>query len=40
VNTTGQEKKILIAGKRKGILTHRDYDGAVVLGPLEVDLVQ
>lgn len=40
VNTTGQEQRIPIAGKRKGIVTQRDYDGAVVLGPLEADLVQ
>jgi beta-galactosidase len=40
VNTTGQEVRIPIADKRKGIMTHRDYDGTVVLAPLEADLVQ
>jgi len=40
VNTTGQEKRIPIEGKRKGIVTHREYDGAVVLGPQQADLVQ
>jgi beta-galactosidase len=40
VNTTGQEKRIPIAGTRKGIITSRVYDGAVVLGALQADLVQ
>ena len=40
VNTTGQEVRIPIAGERTGIVTRRVYDGAVVLGPLETDLVQ
>jgi beta-galactosidase len=40
VNTTGLEQKILIAGKRKGILSNRNYDGTVALGPQEVDLIE
>ena len=40
VNTTGQEVRIPIADRRKGIVSNRLYDGAVVLGPLEADLVQ
>jgi beta-galactosidase len=40
VNTTGQGRRIPIAGRRKGIITNRVYDGAVVLGPLEADLVE
>ncbi len=39
VNTTGQQKRIPIAGAKKGIMTHRAYEGAVVLGPLEADLI-
>lgn len=39
VNTTGQEKRIHITGARKGIISNREYAGAVVLGPLEADLV-
>ena len=40
VNTTGEEKKVAIEGIRRGVLTNRIYEGAVVLGPLESDLVQ
>jgi beta-galactosidase len=40
VNTTGQEQRIVIAGKRKGILSNRNYDGAIILGPQEADLVE
>ena len=40
VNTTGEQKKILVDGARHGLLTTRDYNGAVILGPLEADLVQ
>lgn len=39
-NTTGDQKKIPIDGSKRGILTNRVYDGAVLLGPMEVDLVQ
>ncbi|MEO8737593.1 MAG: beta-galactosidase trimerization domain-containing protein [Edaphobacter sp.] len=40
VNTTQQEKRIPITGTRKGLISHRAYDGAVVLGPWEADLIQ
>ncbi len=39
VNTTGEEKRIPITGVMKGIIGNRAYDGAVVLGPQEMDLV-
>ena len=39
VNTTSEQKKIAIEGSKRGILTNRAYDGSVVLGPLETDLV-
>jgi len=40
VYTTGEEKRIPSAGTRKGIISHRTYEGAVVLSPREADLVQ
>jgi beta-galactosidase len=40
VNTTGDEKKIPLPGTKKGLLTGHVYEGAVTLGPQEVDLVQ
>ncbi len=40
VNTTQQEKSIPIKGTKKGIITNRVYEGAVILGPQEADLVQ
>jgi beta-galactosidase len=40
VNTTNQEKRIPIAGVKKGIVTHRVYEDGVILGPQEADLVQ
>lgn len=40
VNTTTEEKKIPIAGIKKGIITHHRYEGSVVLGPQEADLVE
>jgi len=40
VNTTEQEKSIPITGSRKGIIGNRTYEGAVVLGPQEADLIQ
>jgi beta-galactosidase len=39
VNTTGQEKKIPITGSKRGILSNRVYDGVVVLGPQQADLI-
>jgi beta-galactosidase len=40
VNTTREEKRIPIAGTKKGIVGNRVYEGTVVLGPLEADLIQ
>lgn len=40
VNTTSEMKKVTIKGRKRGILTNRVYDGAVILAPLETDLVQ
>lgn len=40
VNTTGEERTISVAGRKRGVLTNRVYNGAVVLGPLESELVQ
>lgn len=39
VNTTMQEKVIPISGKKRGVLSNREYEGRVVLGPQEVDLI-
>lgn len=40
VNTTSEMKKVTIEGRKRGIVTNRVYDGAVILGPLEADVVQ
>jgi beta-galactosidase len=40
VNTTGEQKAVAIEKTKRGILTNRVYEGALVLGPLEADLVQ
>jgi beta-galactosidase len=40
VNTTEQEKEIQIEGTKNGIISNRAYHGAMVLGPLEADLIQ
>jgi beta-galactosidase len=40
VNTTGQDKRILIVSPKKGLITNRVYNGAVILGPQEADLLQ
>ena len=40
VNTTQQEKRIAISGTKKGLVSHRAYNGAVVLGPFEADLIE
>jgi len=40
VNTTQTEQRIPMAGTRKGLITNRAYDGTLVLGPQEADLVQ
>jgi beta-galactosidase len=39
VNTTGEEKRIAVEGTKRGIVSGRVYSNAVVLGPLEADLV-
>ena len=39
VNTTSEEKRIPIDGQRKGMITNRVYEGTVILGPLEADLI-
>jgi beta-galactosidase len=40
VNTTGEEKRIPITGVKKGIISNRVFEQTVVLGPMEVDLIQ
>jgi len=39
VNTTDGEKKIPITGSKRGVLSDRVYEGAVVLGPQQADLI-
>jgi len=39
VNTTGDEKRIPIEGTKKGIISNRLYEGVVVLGPQQMDLM-
>jgi beta-galactosidase len=40
VNTTQGEQRIPISGKRRGIISNRNYDGVVILGPQEADLIE
>jgi len=40
VNTTGEEKRIPISGAKKGLVSNRVFEESVVLGPMEVDLIQ
>ena len=40
VNTTGERKTVALEGSRRGILTNHFYEGSVVLGSFEADLVQ
>jgi beta-galactosidase len=40
VNTTQQEQRIPITGRRRGIISNRNYDGAVILAPQEADLIE
>lgn len=40
INTTGERKTVALEGSRRGILTNHLYEGSVVLGALEVDLVR
>jgi beta-galactosidase len=39
VNTTQSEQRIPIEGRRKGMISGRVYEGAVVLGPQDADLI-
>lgn len=39
VNTTEQEKRIPVAGRKKGLISDRVYDGVLVLGPQESELL-
>ena len=39
VNTTGREQRIPIEGRRKGIISDRVYEGTVILGPQDADLI-
>jgi beta-galactosidase len=39
VNTTQREQRIPIEGRRTGIISGREYDGAVILGPQDADLI-
>jgi len=40
VNTTAEEKKISVSGTHKGLITHRTYDGVVVLAAQGADLIE
>ncbi len=40
VNTTEESKTVPIKGSKRGMLTNRVYEGAIVLDPLASDLVQ
>ena len=39
VNTTQREQKIPIEGRRRGMISDRVYDGAVILSPQDTDLI-
>ena len=40
VNTTGEERRVALAGRKRGVISHRTYDGALVLGPMEAELIE
>jgi beta-galactosidase len=40
VNTTDEKQHVAIQGSKHGLVTNRDYNGAVDLGPMESDLLQ
>jgi beta-galactosidase len=40
VNTTGEEKRIPISSVKRGVLSNRVFEKAVVLGPMEADLIE
>jgi len=39
-NTTEREQRIPLMGAKKGILSGRIYDGAIVLAPWDADLAE
>jgi beta-galactosidase len=39
VNTTGREQRIPIEGRRNGMISGRVYEGTVILGPQDADLI-
>ena len=40
VNTTEEKKTVSLRGSKRGMLTNRVYEGAIVLDPLASELVQ
>ena len=40
VNTTDEVKDVVLGGKAHGILSHQSYEGAMKLGPYQVDLLE
>ncbi len=40
VNTTDQEKDVVLGGNAHGVLSHRAYQGDMKLGPYQADLVE
>lgn len=40
VNTTDEEKSVVVGAKAHGVLSHQSYDGEMKLGPYQVDLVE
>ena len=40
VNTTGDEKRIAISGSKRGIISNHVFEGSLVLGPMEAELLQ
>jgi hypothetical protein len=40
VNTTGEEKRVPIEGVKKGLISKREFQQTLILGPMEADLVE
>jgi beta-galactosidase len=40
VNTTGEEKTVLIRGSKRGIISGKSYQGVIRLNPYDADLVE
>ena len=40
VNTTSEEKDVVVGVKAHGVLSHQSYDGKMKLGPYQADLVE